>query len=96
MSLKEAYKEKAEAELELARARLVEFKAKAKSYTADTRLKYARHVDELEHGIDAAKARLKELGEAGEESWEKVKDGMESALGTLREAVRNTAEKFKQ
>jgi len=96
MSLKEAYKEKAEAELELARARLVEFKAKAKSYTADTRLKYARHVDELEHGIDAAKARLKERGEAGEESWEKVQDGMESALGTLREAVRNTAEKFKQ
>lgn len=96
MSLKEAYKQKAEAELELAHARLVEFKAKAKSFTADTRLKYARHVDELEHGIATAKARLKELGEAGEDAWEKVKDGMESALGSLREAVRNTAEKFKE
>jgi len=49
MNLKEAYKQKAEAELELARARLIEFKAKAKSYTAETRLKYEIHVDELEH-----------------------------------------------
>ncbi|MEE9905701.1 MAG: hypothetical protein K4305_09810 [Chlorobium sp.] len=96
MSLKEAYKQKAEAELELAHARLVEFKAKAKSYTADTRLKYAKHVDELEHRIDSAKAGLKDLGEAGEDAWEKVKDGMENALGSLREAVRNTADKFRE
>ncbi|MBN1278405.1 MAG: hypothetical protein JW989_01330 [Chlorobiaceae bacterium] len=95
MSLKEAYKQKVEAELELAHARLVEFKAKAKSFTDDTRLKYARHVDELEHGIDTAKSKMQELGEAGEDAWDKVKEGMESALGTLREAVRKTAEKFK-
>lgn len=96
MSLRDAYKQKAVAELELAHARLVEFKAKAKSLTADTHLKYAKHVDELEHCIESAKARLKELGEAGEDAWEKVKEGMESALGTLREAVRNTTEKFKE
>ncbi len=95
MSLKDAYKQKAEAELELAHARLVEFKAKAKSFTADTRLKYAKHVDELEHGIAAAKARLKDLGDAGEDAWDKVKEGVESALATLRQTVHNTAEKFK-
>ncbi|ACF46444.1 conserved hypothetical protein [Prosthecochloris aestuarii DSM 271] len=96
MSLKEAYKQKAEAELELAHARLVEFKAKAKSFTADTRLKYVKHVDELEHGIKAAKVKLKDLGDAGEDTWEKVKDGMDNALGSLRQAVRNTADKFKE
>jgi hypothetical protein len=96
MNLKEAYKQKAEAELELARARLIEFKAKAKSYTAETRLKYEIHVDELEHGIDAAKARLKELGESGEDAWENVMEGVENALDTLRKVVRNIADRFKE
>ena len=34
MSVRDAYKKKAEAELELAQARVAEFKAKVKSFTA--------------------------------------------------------------
>jgi len=95
MNTKDAYKQKAEAELEIAHARLAEFKAKAKNYTADTRIKYAKHLDELENGVDTAKARLKELGEAGEDGWEKLKDGVENAMNGLRKAVHDVAEKFK-
>ena len=95
MSTKEAYKQKIEAELELAQAKLAELKAQAKSSTADARVEYAKQLDHLEQGVEATKAKLKELGEAGEDAWEHLKDGVESAWGTLSAAVRDTAAKFK-
>ena len=95
MSTKEAYKQKIEAELELAQAHLSELKAGAKSVTADARIEYAKQIDELEQQIDATKAKLKELGEASEDTWERLKDGVESAWDALSTAVRNTVAKFK-
>jgi phosphoenolpyruvate carboxylase len=94
MSLRDAYKKKAEAELELAQAKLVEFKAKVKSMTADARVKYSSQVEDLEKGVEAAKDKLKELGNAGEEVWEKFKDGVESALRSLSKAINDIANKF--
>jgi hypothetical protein len=95
MSTKEAYKQKIEAELELAQAKLAEFKAQAKSSAADARIKYAKQVDDLEQKIDATKAKLKEMGEASDDAWEQLKVGVESAWGALSTAVRNAAAKFK-
>lgn len=95
MSTKEAYKQKMEAELELAQAKLAELKAQAKISSADIRIAYAKQVDELEQGIDVTKAKLNELGEAGEEAWEQLKEGVESAWSTVAAAVRDTAAKFK-
>jgi uncharacterized protein YjbJ (UPF0337 family) len=95
MSTKEAYKQKIEAELELAQAKLAEFKAQAKSSAADARIKNAKQVDELEQKINATKGKLKELGEASDDSWEQLKVGVESAWGALSTAIRNAAAKFK-
>jgi len=95
MSTKEAYKQKIEAELELAQAKLAEFKAQAKSSAADARIKNAKQVDELELKINATKGKLKELGEASDDSWEQLKVGVESAWGALSTAIRNAAAKFK-
>jgi cob(I)alamin adenosyltransferase len=95
MGKKEAYKQKIEAELELAQAKLAEFKAQAKISTADARIKSAKQVDELEQMIGVTKAKLKELGEASEDAWEQLKDGVESAWGALSAAIRNAAAKFK-
>jgi hypothetical protein len=95
MSTKEAYKQKIEAELELAQAKLAEFKAQAKSSAADARIKNAKQVDDLEQKIDATKAKLKELGEASDDAWEQLKVGVESAWGALSAAIRNAAAKFK-
>ncbi len=95
MSTKEAYKQKIEAELELAQAKLAEFKAQAKSSAADARIKNAEQVDELEQKINATKSKLKELDEASDDGWEQLKAGVEGAWGALSSAIRNAAAKFK-
>jgi hypothetical protein len=95
MSTKEAYKQKIEAELELAQAKLAELKAKAKISTADARLKHAKQVGEIEQRVSATRAKLKELGEASEDAWEQLKGGVESAWAAPSVAIRNAAAKFK-
>lgn len=95
MNTKKAYKQKMEAELELAQAKLAEFKAQAKSAAADTQIKHAKQVDELEEKVGDTKAKLHELAEASDDVWEKFKDGVESSWKSLSAAIRNTAAKFK-
>jgi hypothetical protein len=95
MGAKEAFKQKVEAEVELAHAKLAELKAQAKSSAADARVKYAVHIEELEQKVAATKARLKELGEASEDSLDRVKDGVENAWKALSLSVRDAAAKFK-
>lgn len=49
-----ACKQKVEAELEIAHAKVDEFKAKVKKFTAETRIKYAKHLDKLDNGADTS------------------------------------------
>jgi len=95
LNTKKAYKQKMEAELELAQAKLAEFKAQAKSAAADTQIKHAKQVEELEEKVGDTKAKLNELAEASDDVWEKFKDGVESSWKSLSAAIRNTAAKFK-
>jgi hypothetical protein len=52
MCMNEAYKQKIEAEIELAQAQLAELMAQAKSYAADARIKY-QQVEKFEQDVDA-------------------------------------------
>jgi ElaB/YqjD/DUF883 family membrane-anchored ribosome-binding protein len=96
MSTKEAYKQKINAELGLAQAKLVEFKAEVKNSAADVRVKYNEHLDELQGMVDTTKEKLKGLDSAGEDAWEHLKDGIESAWNSLGTALDDTAAKFKK
>lgn len=96
MSTKEAYKQKINAELGLAQAKLVEFKAEAKNSAADVRVKYNEHLDELQRMVDTTKEKLKELDSAGEDAWEHLKEGIESAWNSLGTALNDTTTKFKK
>lgn len=40
-------------------------------------------------------AKLKEPAEASEESWERLRDGVENTWGALQSALQNVAAKFK-
>ncbi|MDP1785151.1 MAG: hypothetical protein Q8K81_06965 [Sulfuricurvum sp.] len=96
MSTKKAYKEKIEAELDLAEAKLAELKAEAKNSAADVHIKYSEHADKLEQMVNVTKVKLKELDDAREDAWEHLKEGVESAWGTLSAAVQDAAAKFKK
>ena len=97
MSELNAYKQKLEAEIEQAEAKLKDLEAEAKSSAADAsiRMQYDQRTKDLEQCIEAAKAKLKELGQAHEDAWDNLKDGAESTWNTLRMAAR-AKEKFNQ
>ena len=95
MSTKEAYKQKVQADVELAQAKLAQLKAEAKSAAADAGIKYEKQMGELEKGVEDTKAKLKELADASDDTWESFKDGVENAWDKLSSAVEDTTDKVK-
>jgi hypothetical protein len=95
MSLRDAYRQKMEAQIEEQRARLELLKAKAKRAVADGKLMAYEELAEAERNFDLAKARLKELGAASEGAWEDMKSGVEGAWASLKAAGEKAADKFK-
>ena len=96
VSTKEAYKEKIEAEVDLAHAKLAELKAQARSSAADARIKYDDQIDKLQQQVDATRGKLKALGEAGEDSWVQIKDSIEHTWNSLNSTIRDTVARFKK
>ena len=96
MNAKEIYKQKIEAEVNLVAAKIIKLKADAKNYKADALAKYTKHIDEIQNMFNAVTAKLTELGKASDDSWEKLKEGVERAWKILDTAVANaSADKFK-
>lgn len=91
MSAKETYKQKMEAKVAVVQAQLVKLKAQADNLVADALVEHTRQVDKLEEGIIAMKAKLTELGEAGDDAWKNLKDGVDSTWSALSTAVGNIA-----
>jgi hypothetical protein len=89
MTNREAYKQKLQAELEGAEAKIAQLRAAAKSRSADAQLDFNRRVAQLEDKLAAAKARLGELGSATDDAWEQMKAGAESAWQSLTESMRD-------
>ena len=96
MSTKEAYKKRIDAELAQVQTRFDEFKAQGTGLPADTRLKHAKHVENLEQKFHATKEKLRELGEADEHVWEQLKDGVEGMWTTLQSTLEDTVTTFKE
>ncbi len=92
---KAAYKQKIEAELELAQAKVAELKARAKLKVADTRIDYDQQIREIEKRADLVRAKLKELGHASEEAWGSLREGVETSWAAMSSAVKDAISKFK-
>ena len=93
---RDAYKQKMEAELERAQARLTELKATAKSKVADARIECDKQVAHLEERMAATRSKLKELADAGDDAWETIKDGVEEAWASLSDGIKNAVDQFKK
>lgn len=95
MSTKDAYKQKIDAEFELAQAKLDEFKAQAEKLSAEARIRHARHVEDLERKAAATRAKLQELDEASEDTWEQLTDSVENTWKVLQSTLEEAVTTFK-
>jgi hypothetical protein len=94
MSLRDAYRQKFEAQLEEATARLAILKARAKRAAAEGRIFAHDELGITEEKIAQLKSKLKESGGASEGAWEELKVGIEGAWAELSTAARKAADKF--
>ncbi len=92
---KEAYQQKLSAQIDEQKARLDQARARAKGSAADVRLETEEQMGILEKKIDAAKAKLARLSEAGEDAWEGLKDDAEKAWGDLSQSAKGFFARFK-
>ncbi|MFO8163785.1 MAG: hypothetical protein R6T98_04555 [Desulfatiglandales bacterium] len=95
MSMKDAYEQKLQAQLDEWGAEIDKLKAKADNAEADTQLKYYKQIEELQSMKETATNKLAELKDAGDDAWEDLKAGIDSAWDSLGNALKSSASRFK-
>ncbi|BCA78558.1 coiled coil domain-containing protein [Desulfuromonas sp. AOP6] len=95
MSKKEAYEKKLQAQLDEWDAEIKKLKAQADKAGADAQIKYHQQIEELESMRKSAAAKLTELKNAGDDAWEDLRAGIESAWDSLGKALKSAASRFK-
>lgn len=95
MSKKQAYEKKLQAQLDEWNADIDKLKAKADAATADKQLEYYKKIEELQSMQDNANKKLTELKKAGDDAWEDIKVGIDSAWDSLGSAFKSATSRFK-
>jgi chromosome segregation ATPase len=94
MSMKDAYIEKLQAQLDEWNAEVDKLKARVDSASADAKIDYYEQIDKLRKEQLEAQKKLIELQGASETAWEDVKAGVESAWDSLESAIKKAASRF--
>jgi hypothetical protein len=94
MDTKEAYQEKAEAQLEELKARIELMEAKAARAKAGAKAEYGEQLDELRQKQELVEERMEGLRAAGGGAWRELTAGVDAAITTLQNAVASAAAQF--
>ena len=92
MLKKDAYVKKMNAQLDEWSAEIDKLQAKAEKAEAGLQIEYAKKLDELKSLRTAAKQKLIEIKESGDDAWNDFKAGLESAWNELE----NTLNRFRK
>lgn len=92
---KETYQQKIQEQLDEWRSDIDRLKEKAKTATADKKLKYQETIDRMELKMDEGKSKLKDLKESGAEAWDAVKDGADSIWDTMKATFAEVKERLR-
>jgi len=95
MDNKQLYQKKMNAKLDEWKAEVDKLKAKASGASADVQLDLNKLIKELEGKVDEGKAKLAEIAQAGEDSWDAIKESTESTWNSLKSAFSDTVSKLK-
>lgn len=96
MSNKDLYEQKMKAQLQLWQADADKLMARASMASADVQLEMKKMAGGLHKKIKEGKRKLFDIGESGEEAWEKLKDGAEATWKSIHDAFGEAATKFKE
>jgi hypothetical protein len=92
--MKEEYEQKQRARLNEWVAQIEKLKAKAGMAEADAQYEYVKQIEELRSMQNTAIHELTEIMNAGDEAWEYLKAGMESARGSFGDTLKIAASRF--
>jgi recombinational DNA repair ATPase RecF len=95
MEIKDAYKQKMEAQLKEWDAQINLLEAKVESAGADIKVQRAKQLHELRAKQRAASAKMKELGESSGAAWEQVKITADKIWDDLKAGVEAARSTFK-
>jgi hypothetical protein len=87
MEVKEAYQEKADAQLREWQAWIEQFKANPTLLRRDHRINASRAIQQLDDCYHLAEASLTELKNTRDESWDIAKEAVEQAMIILKRAL---------
>lgn len=94
MSDKKAYEQKLEAKLDEWSAEIDRLVAKSKQADADAQIELQRELDDARSRKDAAREKLDELKNAGDDAWEDLKNGIEGAWSSLETSLKAAKSRF--
>ena len=86
MSTIEKYKQEIETELDHAREKLDELKAKIRGFSDVERIQSFEKIEELEKMASDMKTKIRELNVDMEDSWDQIKGDIDSSRKTINEA----------
>lgn len=95
MSKNDQYVEKAKAQLDQWNAEIAKMEAKVREVEADSKIEYEKYLGELRTKRDDAQQKLHDLGQAGDDAWDDMKDGFEKAWDALSSSFENARARFK-
>ena len=93
MSTKDQYVEKGQAEIDKWNAEIENLETKITA-DAKTKLEHEEHMNALRQKRDEAKAKLAEIQAAGDDTWEDLKDGLESIWTSIKDGFEKVKAKF--
>lgn len=86
MNTIEIYKQEIEAELDLAREKLDELKAKIRSFSDVERIESLDDIEELEKIASEMRTKIQDFNESMEDSWVQIKGDIDSSRNKINDA----------
>jgi uncharacterized coiled-coil DUF342 family protein len=92
---RDLYRQKYEAQIREWEAKVEEMRARADRMDAEARLEMRPHFEAVHARIDAAKARLRDIGDAAEDTWEEMKMNADQAWQDFKSSVEGAYDAFR-
>jgi multidrug resistance efflux pump len=91
---KNAYVEKAQAQLDELSGKIKVLKAKAEGAQASAKIEYEKRIEELNTLKETTMKKLEEIKNSTDDAWEKTKIGFEKSVKSIEEKIKSTISKF--